>query len=77
LILRGKDANEYDARAIALRLWEQIRRTLDHKGETLRPSASIGVALAGDGATRSAELLEAADRDMYRNKQSVRGRIAA
>lgn len=77
LILRGGDASEFNARAIALRLWEQIGRVFECKGDALKPSASIGIAFATDGNTRSTELLEMADRDMYRNKRSARSRIAA
>lgn len=77
LILRGNDAHEFTARGIALQLWEQIGRVVEFRGEVLKPSASIGIAFATDGSTRSSELLEAADQDMYRNKRSARSRIAA
>ncbi|HET9598364.1 MAG TPA: GGDEF domain-containing protein, partial [Anaeromyxobacteraceae bacterium] len=62
----------------ALKVAERIRRSIeDHvflsrEGARLRVTASIGLASCPEHATAKAELLDLADRAMYRGKRSTR-----
>jgi diguanylate cyclase (GGDEF)-like protein/PAS domain S-box-containing protein len=61
--------------AIAERLLDVAGRPVDVAGVTLRPTASIGIALAGPGSTIEGEdLVRDAGVAMYRAKRAGRGR---
>ena len=77
LILHGPDADEFGARMLVSRLHDALAMPIDYRGATLSPSGSIGFAFAGDGLSSATELLEAADRDMYRAKRANRRGVAA
>lgn len=77
LILRNEAAKEENARSIIDRLQDAISQPVSHDAHVILPGASIGVAFAKEAAARSIDLLEAADRDMYRDKQRRRLRLVA
>ena len=57
------------ARAIAERYIKALKEPFSHKGERLHVTASVGIAIAGDGAVASEALLANADVAMYRAKR--------
>ena len=57
------------ARAIAERYIKALKQPFAHKGEQLHVTASVGIAIAGDGAVASEALLANADVAMYRAKR--------
>jgi len=57
------------ARAIAERYIKALKEPFMHKGERLHVTASIGIAIAGDGAVAAETLLANADVAMYRAKR--------
>ncbi|MGH9103325.1 MAG: putative bifunctional diguanylate cyclase/phosphodiesterase [Acidimicrobiales bacterium] len=63
-----------DATRVAQRVQDALGEAVDLDGRSLRVSASIGVALAGDGGDAEG-LLRDADVAMYRAKESGRGRL--
>ncbi len=66
--------DEADALAVATRLAEALRQPIALGDREVRIAASIGVAVAGDGATDSADdLLRNADVAMYAAKHGSRG----
>jgi len=56
-------------RRVASHLVEQLSRPMDYPGGALKVSASIGIALGGEGAS-AADLLKAADTAMYAVKRA-------
>jgi diguanylate cyclase (GGDEF)-like protein len=62
-----------EAELIACRILDSLGEPLLIEGQTLRPTASIGVALAPDDGTTLDELLHAADLAMYAVKASGGG----
>ena len=77
LILRGPAALEDQARATIDQLQQSIARPLAIDGRPVQPGASIGVGFFSDATSRASDLLEAADRDMYRDKAARRRKAAA
>ena len=77
LILQGADADEFGAPVLVGRLHDELARPVDFRGAALCPSGSIGFAFAGSSTSSAGELLEAADRDMYRAKRTNRRNVAA
>jgi diguanylate cyclase (GGDEF)-like protein len=77
IILRNDAANEIEARALVARLERAIRRPVFHNGHAIIPGASIGVAFLTEETARASDLLEHADRDMYRVKELHQKRISA
>jgi two-component system cell cycle response regulator len=78
VIARGIDRG--GAMLFAERIRETIERTpFEHRGVTLRVTASVGVAALGEGTAygHSAELVAAADRAVYRAKNEGRNRAAS
>ena len=71
LILDPGPSTEETA-AIAERLLGAIRTPIDVNGASIDVDASIGIAFFPDDAEDAAELVEAADAAMYRNKQDPR-----
>ena len=62
----------------ALVVAEQLRRTIEGATWEDRPiTASIGVATMGADITNAEELVDCADRALYRSKQSGRNRVTA
>jgi diguanylate cyclase (GGDEF)-like protein/PAS domain S-box-containing protein len=57
------------ARAIAERYIKALKEPFSHQGERLHVTASIGIAIAGDGAVAAETLLANADVAMYRAKR--------
>jgi len=57
------------ARAIAERYIKALKEPFTHKGERLHVTASVGIAIAGDGAAAAEALLANADVAMYRAKR--------
>lgn len=76
LILAGEEASEAKAQATAAEIRRSIGRPIRHDAQWLSPSASVGIAWARPGASRAADLLEAADQKLYRAKR-CRGETAA
>ncbi|MEM7143405.1 MAG: diguanylate cyclase, partial [Actinomycetota bacterium] len=66
----------YEAGVVADRLLRRLGEPVTLGGQTLFPSASIGIAVADDGST-VADLLRRADTAMYRAKAQGRGRHEA
>lgn len=64
-----------DARRVARRVLKQFSHPLEVAGETLRVSASIGIAMGGSGSTPD-DLIQAADEAMYRAKHCAAGHYA-
>ncbi len=77
LILEGANADEFGARITVSRLHGELAKPLHYRDAAILPSASIGLALARPGVSTAAELLEAADSDMYRAKRASRWAAAA
>ncbi|GAA3341722.1 hypothetical protein GCM10020358_34170 [Amorphoplanes nipponensis] len=74
VLLAGADAPE--ARSVAERVRRHLRETpIVAGGAAISVTASIGVASAPDGSVR--QLLEAADRALYRAKAEGRDRVSA
>ena len=65
-----RDADVTGARLVVDRLREMLRDEILPAAPELKLSVSCGVALFGEDGKSSAELLEAADKRMYRDKQS-------
>jgi diguanylate cyclase (GGDEF)-like protein len=63
-----------DATAIVHRVLGELVAPHQVNGHTLRPSASIGIAVTNDGHSSADTLISHADAAMYRAKQSGRGR---
>ncbi|TWI13488.1 GGDEF domain-containing protein [Aerolutibacter ruishenii] len=61
---------------VAKRLLELLSEPLQIGGKTLSPSASIGIAVAGDGYHNASELLRDADLALYRAKALGRKQYA-
>ena len=57
------------ARAIAERYIKALKEPFAHKGELLHVTASVGIAIAGEGALAAESLLANADVAMYRAKR--------
>jgi len=72
LVARMEDAE--DATRVADRIQEAMRVPVAIGGDTVRPGASIGIALSHPGYETPAELLRDADAAMYRAKADGRGR---
>ncbi len=73
LLLQGRNV-ESEAFAVAEQVGNLLRRPLVIDGRELFVTASIGIAIAGDGETSSTELLRKADIALYRAKASGRAR---
>jgi diguanylate cyclase (GGDEF)-like protein len=58
------------------RLHQAISEPVEVPNETLRVTASIGVAVAHTSDATPAQLVRAADAAMYRAKRAGRGRMA-
>ena len=67
------EAGSREAELIACRILDGLAEPLLIEGQTLRPTASIGIALAPDDGTSVDELLHAADLAMYAVKASGGG----
>ena len=76
IILRSSAAVEDGARAAIHRLQRSIGQPVVIDGHCVHPGASIGVGLISERTSRGADLLEAADMDMYRAK-AIRRQEAA
>lgn len=72
MILRKHSATRSGASDLIARLEQAIGKPVDIDGHMVRPAASIGAAFSNSRIARSSELLELADRDMYRMKESHR-----
>lgn len=70
LILRGNLAAERTAHGLAAALEEALEEPVEIGKQRIWPGASAGLAFAGSHLSRSEDLLAAADREMYRAKQS-------
>ena len=72
-----KDVNEIEARKVAKKILDAIREKefSTNNGEIYKISVSIGVALCPDNISNSMEILEMADKMMFRAKSLGRGRI--
>lgn len=77
LILERGDSEQGQAGRLVAELAAALSQPLLHKGRTITPAASIGIAFASPGSTRSADLLHEADLDMYRNKAARRDQLTA
>jgi len=70
------DVDVDQAEEIALRIHEQVEQHhFVREGITLKPGISIGVAAFPEDAADATALFEAADRAMYRAKQSGKNRV--
>ena len=67
------EAGINEAELIACRILDSLSQPLLIEGQTLRPTASIGIALAPDDGTTLDELLHAADLAMYAVKAAGGG----
>lgn len=77
VVLLDDLSSEAEAEAVAQRVLHNMCAPLPAEaGVTLRPSASVGVALAGRDADTADVLLSHADAAMYTAKQRGRGRYA-
>jgi diguanylate cyclase (GGDEF)-like protein len=76
IILRSSAAVEASARAAIRRLQDSISQPVVIDGHSVHPAASIGVGLISERTSRAADLLEAADMDMYRAKALGRRKAA-
>jgi diguanylate cyclase (GGDEF)-like protein len=65
-----REANMKGAQIVINRLREMLTEEVIDGAPDLQLSASVGVALFGEDGKSSEELLEAADRRMYRDKQT-------
>ena len=72
LVARLEDAE--DATRVADRIQEEMRVAVAIGSESVRPGASIGIALSHSGYESAAQLLRDADAAMYRAKADGRGR---
>jgi diguanylate cyclase (GGDEF)-like protein len=77
ILLRSAAASEEHARSMIHRLRDAIGEPLVIGGRTLCPGASIGIAFASESTSRGSDMLEAADADMYRDKERRRRSEAA
>jgi diguanylate cyclase (GGDEF)-like protein len=70
------DLDVVQAEEVALRIHEQVQHHhFVREGITLKPGISIGVAAFPEDAADATALFEAADRAMYRAKQSGKNRV--
>ena len=70
------DLDVTQAEEIALRIHEQVQQHhFVREGITLKPGISIGVTAFPEDAADATALFEAADRAMYRAKQSGKNRV--
>jgi diguanylate cyclase (GGDEF)-like protein/PAS domain S-box-containing protein len=72
-ILLPEAGGELDVRRVAERVIESLQQPLDLHGHEVIPSGSVGVAVARGADITAAELLQAADADMYALKQGRKG----
>jgi diguanylate cyclase (GGDEF)-like protein/PAS domain S-box-containing protein len=72
-ILLPDAGGELDVRRVAERAIETLQQPLDLHGHEVIPSGSVGVAVARGADITAAELLQAADADMYALKQGRKG----
>jgi diguanylate cyclase (GGDEF)-like protein len=72
-ILLPDAGGELDVRRVAERVVEALQQPLDLHGHEVVPSGSVGVAVARGADITAAELLQAADADMYALKQGRKG----
>lgn len=77
LILEGADAQEFAARIFLSRLYVVLGSPMFYAGTTLAPSGSVGLAFASSERMTAADLLAAADLDMYRAKPERKNTLAA
>jgi diguanylate cyclase (GGDEF)-like protein/PAS domain S-box-containing protein len=72
LVARMEDGE--DATRVADRILEEMRPPVTIGADSVRPQASIGIALSHSGYEAASELLRDADAAMYRAKSDGRGR---
>jgi diguanylate cyclase (GGDEF)-like protein len=77
VILRSEAAAEDQARATVRRLQKAIAEPVVTDGCRMYPGASVGIGFMSGSTSRGSDLLEAADADMYRDKEFRRRRKAA
>jgi diguanylate cyclase (GGDEF)-like protein len=66
-----------EARIVAGRIRTAVNNTsLEHNGETIHTSVSIGIASFPEGVSHAEEVLEKADRALYNSKRSGRNRVS-
>jgi len=68
-------ADRDEAAAIGAAILAEVRMPVEHDGQSLRSSASIGVAVAIEDGREADTLLKNADLALYRAKESGRGRL--
>ena len=69
------DIGEAEALRLGEDLLAAIARPVEHDGETLQVTGSIGVSFYPESGLTAGELLRAADRALYRSKAEGRGQI--
>jgi diguanylate cyclase (GGDEF)-like protein/PAS domain S-box-containing protein len=75
-VLLEDAASLRDARDVAERVLDEIKKPFDLPGQRVFASASVGIALSGYAPNRPADLLRKADLAMYRAKENGRGRYS-
>jgi diguanylate cyclase (GGDEF)-like protein/PAS domain S-box-containing protein len=75
-VLVIEQIGEHALRALASRLLAELAQPIPHGGDSLRITASLGVALLDGDATDPSAVLRRADTAMYQAKRAGRNRLA-
>ncbi|MUK01274.1 PAS domain S-box protein [Vibrio cholerae] len=74
LVVLCPDVTAQEAASVADRLMASLREPISVQGEELRVTASVGIALSGNGRTTAEQLLRDSDDAMYQAKDAGRDR---